>query len=59
MTAPCGCPGAKRMGGSQGVIHPHMRGCDSCQRSLLSYLWVLDDGTHLCGRCRFGPGDQG
>jgi hypothetical protein len=54
---PCSCPGARRMGASDGVIHPHLRPCDGCARAFLSYLWVLD-GQHLCGRCRFGPGDE-
>lgn len=56
--APCSCPDARRMGASDGVIHPHLRGCDGCHRELRSYLWVVD-GQHLCGRCRFGPGDEG
>lgn len=45
------------MGASDGVIHPHPRPCDGCNRPYLSYLWVVD-GRHLCGRCRFGPGDE-
>lgn len=59
-TVPCGCPDARRMGGSDGVIHPHPRPCDGCNRPFMSYLWVVDatTGEHLCGRCRFGPGDE-
>lgn len=54
---PCACPGAARMGSSEGVIHPHPRPCDGCPRPFLTYLWVVD-GQHLCGRCRFGPGAE-
>lgn len=55
--APCACPGARSMGDSLGVIHPHLRGCDGGCNRMRTYLWVVD-GQHLCGRCRYGPGHE-
>lgn len=55
----CTCPGAQRMGRSQGVNHAdHRVPCDECGR-MVRYCWVIS-GRHLCGRCLlYGPGDQG